>query len=308
MKEIFFYIGISGFLAVFQAVACGIGLAGYWHWSEQWKHGTLPIKEIAGLVAALIFIGSFAIAPVLVAFEFGGWIAAVFQSLVLVVTFALVWMSHATGDRPSPPSPGPESDTEPAVQDQRRRFIRALPGSLLCFCFSVAYAAAILGRSFPGMDKDWLADLMRIEMLVIHSLPFVSLITLIRFEHRHWRYFQWFLFVTWYCLYLGFALQIRESVDALLAFAAATFGTYLSFMLQESTQTRLALVFKRWVINLTLYASISIAVGAEKWRSGDAMLKLGLIYFALIGAIELTPIYGIHWRRWLEERLGRKTA
>ena len=308
MKEIFFYIGISGFLAVFQAAACGIGLLGYWHWRDPWKDERPKAKEFAGLAAALIFIGFFAIAPIIIAFEFGGWLAAVFQSVVLIVTFAFVRMSRATGDRPAPAAPDPEADTQPTVPNPRRHLARAIPGSLLCFYLAIAYAAEISGQSFPGMDKDWLADLMRIEMPVIHSLPFISLITLIRFQHRHWRYFQWFLFVTWYCLYLGFTLQVREIIDALVAFAAATLGTYLSFMLQQSTENRVVLVFKRWGINLALYALISAAVGAGNWRYDDAMLKLGLIYFALIGSIELTPVYRTHWGRWLQQKLHGKGA
>jgi len=38
------------------------------------------------------------------------------------------------------------------------------------------------------------------------------------------------------------------------------------------------------------------------------MLKLGLIYFALIGSIELTPVYRTHWGRWLQQKLHRKGA
>lgn len=308
LKEVFLYIGISGFLSVFQAAGCGLGLAAWFHFSDEFKKRKPRRSDLPSLFFGVPFISLFALAPLFMAYEFGGWLGALFQFAVLVMIVAFTCKSWKSGDRPEPldrKALEEKERSQPVVPDMKKNFLRALPGSLLCFYLSAAYLAAWLGKPFPAMETDWLGALVKIEFLVIHSLPFISLITLIRFQHKQWRFFQWFLFVTWYSLYLGFAMEIRDHWDAIPAFAAATLGTYLGFMLQESKANRVVLVFKRWGICLALLVFVSAVVGARDWSNTEGLIKVGMAYFLLIGAVELTPVYRIHWCRWIHEKIDR---
>jgi len=303
MKDIFLHIGVSGFMAVFQAAGGGLCLAAWDYFATEYRKRRPRLSDLPSFVFGIPFIFFFALAPILMAYKFNGWAGAVFQSLVLAMILYLIIRSYRQGVKTEPLDHRAIQEKElsrPVVPDKRKHFLRALPGSLFCFYLSAAYAAAWLGKPLPTMTHDWLVDLMTIELIAIHSLPFISLITLIRFgEHRHWRFFQWFLFITWYSLYIGFAIDVRDSWDAIPTFVAATLSTYLGFMLQESDVNRVVLVFKRWGVCLALFAMTAAAAEARTWHSHHPMVEAGAFYFAAIGAIELTPLYRTHWRRWI---------
>jgi len=304
LKDVFLYLGISGFMSVFQAAGCGLGLAAYLHFRDEYRKRRPRASDIPSFVFGGLFIGLWAVTPTWAAFTHAGWLAGLGQTIVLSMIIAFIVRSCRLGVEWKHAGRKAEEQAEeerPLVLDAKKHFFRALPGSILCFYLSAAYIAALLERPFPHMPEDWLESLVHIEFLVIHSLPFLSLITLIRFEHKHWRFFQWYLFVTWYCLYLGFALELREHWDALAAFAAATFSTYLGFMLEEVKLKRIPQVFKRWGVCFAVLVMVCMIMDARDWRAGAGLIPAGALYFAIIGIIELTPLYQTHWRNWMRD-------
>ena len=114
---------------------------------------------------------------------------------------------------------------------------------------------------------------------------------------RRWRIFQWFLFVTWMCLYLAFAVADENGLAGVAAFLAATGGTYLGFLLRWKTARRVAALAGRWLVSFILFMLAAGIAGSEDWRYSPALLVHGLIYFAAVGVMEASGLYERDWFR-----------
>ncbi|MCK6459948.1 MAG: hypothetical protein L6Q95_08650, partial [Planctomycetes bacterium] len=182
-----------------------------------------------------------------------------------------------------------------------RRIASALPA----FAAAALSGAALLGLPFPGTTRGALCHVVAVEFLVIHSFPFLSMITLPRVRTRRWRAYQWFLFATWSCLYLGFAGEGRHGWSGILDFASGAIATYLGFLLRWGSGNRVAALVKRWAASFLFFVVAAVLTGARDFGDSDATLLHGALYFAALGLAEACGLHDLDWRNALRRRHGR---
>jgi len=305
LERIFTTIGVAGFLAVFQAIGAGF-IRGAWSLvGEAWRESRRG--QLVGGFGISLFGAAWSLFPLIIAAEISGWTGFLAQLVILGVLLGIFF-------RPLPEEEGEKkaarSTRPPASVKSLRRLVtveqpplgpeplwrRVLP-ALSAFLLALAYLSARLDLSLPGLSREWLSLLVKVEFLVIHSFPFLALITLPRLKWRRWRVFQWFLFVTWMCLYLAFAVADENGLAGSAACLAATAGTYLGFMLRWKDARRVAALAVRWLVSFLLFMLAAGIAGSEDWRYSPALLLHGLIYFTAVGVLEASGLYERDWLR-----------
>ncbi len=299
LEKIFTTVGVAGFLAVFQATGAGF-IRGSWSLISEARRQS-KYGQLAGGIGIGLFGSAWSLFPIVIASGISGWTGGIAQTVILGVLLWSVFVPlRAAGDEgkrgTGPPEPGgekPPATTEPppAAGGLRNRLLPALTTLLI----ALAYLLALRGLWLPGVSGDWLSLLVKVEFLVIHSFPFLALITLPRLKWRRWRIFQWFLFVTWMCLYLAFAVADESGLAGIAAFLVATAGTYLGFLLRWSDARRIAALAKRWLMSFILFMAAAGIAGSEDWRLSSALLLHGLLYFAAVGLLEASGLYDRDW-------------
>jgi len=302
IHEVLAAIGGLGFASVFQGVGLLVVKATVGAVREAGHKGQL-LRTVPGAVGALLFGAVFAGMPFAMVLDFGGWPAFAAQAVVCVYLALALWLPAPAAT----PAPAPPPDPAPVPRVPFwRRGVSAAPALLLAGAFGLALA----GRPLPGAGAAGLCHLVGVEFLVIHSFPFLSLITLPRVTTRRWRIFQWYLFVTWFLLYVAFAVK-DDGAAGLAAFASGTLATYLGFLLRRTGQRAIVVLFKRWLAGFALFLVCAVVAGSQGWRVSPTTLWHGAAYFALLGGVELTGLYERPWRAGLKsvgERLARKWA
>jgi hypothetical protein len=301
LEKIFTTVGLAGFLALFQAPGAGF-LRGAWSLITEARR-----QSKYGQLAGGIFIGLFgavwSLFPIVIASGISGWTGGIAQSVILGVLLWSVFvpLREASDEKvvaavsPQPRRRPPSTTVEPLPGAGRLRN-RLLP-ALTTLLIALAYLLALQGVRLPGVSGEWLSLLVKVEFLVIHSFPFLALITLPRLKWRRWRIFQWFLFITWMCLYLAFAVADESGLAGTTAFLVATAGTYLGFLLRWTYIRRIAALARRWLVSFILFMAAAGIAGSEDWRFSRALLLHGLLYFAAVGLLELSGLYDREWLR-----------
>jgi hypothetical protein len=301
LEKIFMTVGVAGFLALFQAPGAGF-LRGAWSLFVEFRRKGQP-----GLLIGGIFIGLFgsvwSLFPIFVAAGISGWTGGIAQTIILGCLLWIVFKpirepagraEEATRPPEPPIEPLPAAPEPPKEAGSRRK--RLLP-AVTTLLIALAYLLALQDVWLPGVTGEWLSLLVKVEFLVIHSFPFLALITLPRLKWRRWRIFQWFLFVTWMCLYMGFAVADESGLAGIAAFLVATAGTYLGFLLRWSDVRRIAQLALRWLTSFILFMAAAGIAGTKDWRLSPEVLLQGLLYFTALGLLELSGLYDRDWLR-----------
>lgn len=309
--EILGRVGVLGFVSVFQAIGVAAARAVLTAARRALRGGTLA-KEAVGFVLGLVFSLFFVGVPLAMAAEFAGWPGLVAQIAILGTLVGFVFTPHpperavAVAEAPRgwlnrivarPPAP----QTPPGPW---RRLLSAAPA----LAVAAGCAAAAFGHPLLGMTRDGLCHLVKIEFLVIHSFPFLSLITLPRLGWRRWRIFQWFLFATWSCLYLAFAMEGEHALSGLIGFASGAIVTYLGFLLRLGAGNRISNLVKRWGVSFALFMAAAMLAGSRNPRVSETTLWHGAIYFVALGLAEASGLYDLDWKRALERVRRRPPA
>jgi hypothetical protein len=311
LEKIFTTVGVAGFLALFQATGAGF-IRGSWSLiteaRRQSKYG-----QLAGGIGIGLFGSAWSLFPIVIASGISGLTGGIAQSVILGVLLWSVFAplrEAAVEEKVATGAPAPRGEQPPAAAGPlpgagslRNRLLPALTTLLI----ALAYLLTLWGIALPGVSGEWLSLLVKVEFLVIHSFPFLALITLPRLKWRRWRIFQWFLFVTWMCLYLAFAVADESGLAGIAAFLVATAGTYLGFLLRWTDIRRIAALAKRWLVSFILFMAAAGIAGSEDWRFSRALLLHGLIYFAAVGLMELSGLYDRDWLRPFRRSLADRT-
>jgi hypothetical protein len=174
---------------------------------------------------------------------------------------------------------------------------------------AAGYGAALAGEPVLGTTREGLCHLVRIEFLVIHSFPFLSLITLPRLRWRRWRILQWFLFATWSCLYLAFAVEGEHGWSGLAGFASGALATYLGFLLRLGAGSRVPALVKRWIAGFAFFMAAAALSGSRNWQVSPATLWHGALYFAALGLAEAGGLCDRDWKSaWARLAARRQRA
>jgi len=284
--------GALGFAAVFQVAGVAMGRA------VVPRMRKAKLREIPGLLFALAFACFFACGPLAMVHEIAGWPGLAAQLVVLGTLVAFVAIPH-------PPEAKQAAVARPAAVVRPGRW-RRLASALPAFVVAAGYVAALLGGSVLGMTRGTLCHLVGTEFLVIHSFPFLSAITLPRIGWRRWRVFQWFLFVTWSCLYLGFAARGDHAWSGIIGFASGAIATYLGFLLRWNAGGRVAALAKRWIGSFVFLIAAAMVTGSRSWQESSTTLWHGALYFTAVGLAEAAGLYDLAWKPALARLKGRR--
>jgi hypothetical protein len=294
--EILGRFGVLGFVTVFQAIGVAVGRLSVSGARDAWRAGN-PKGVLGPLFFSLLFAGF----PLALASAFAGWAGLVAQTLILGTLVGFVVTPHA-------PLPAAQAEAarrpaagrgEAARRPSRwRRIASALPALVA----ASGCAAALVGHPILGMTRGALCHVVKVEFLVVHSFPFLAIITLPRLRHLRWRVFQGFLFVTWSCLYLAFAMDGGQEVAGLAGFASGAIVTYLGFLLRWHDGHRVRDLATRWAASFALLFLAAVVTGAHETQVADATLWHGLVYFAALAGAEASGLYDLDWRRVLVRR------
>ena len=176
-----------------------------------------------------------------------------------------------------------------------KKILAGLSSLFIMACYGLA------SRSIAGAiaDPRYLAQLMQVEFLVIHSFPFICLIALQR--PRSWRGkgVQGYLFTALLSLYMLAAG--KESVAGVLIFLSATLVTYLGFLLRLRDPGAAVNLLKRWGVSFAFFILWCMILGMEsevsQWRPGDKLFGFGFLYFLSLALAEFTGIYDRSFRK-----------
>ncbi|MBN1673801.1 MAG: hypothetical protein JXR37_22325 [Kiritimatiellae bacterium] len=316
LQKILMGYGLLGFITIFHGIGVAMVVGGWLSVKEQGRagHGRAWGAKVGGMVAMGFLALWFIAIPACVAFEMGGVGLLAVQLGILVTLFVFAFVpgrASAEGDAGteagakqtirsrivSAITPWREVRQEPA----RPAFWQRLAAASFGFFLGACYYAVLLGAQIGGMDRDWLSHLMANEFLVIHSFPFVSIIALPRVPAGRWRIVQWFLLTSFLSLYLAFSTE--GGVPGMIAFVAATFGTYFGFMLRARDPARFAHLVKRWVVGFAVFILTAATTGSRQPDTSAETILMGAMYFVCIGAMEISGLYD---RKWVDtDQSGR---
>jgi hypothetical protein len=185
-----------------------------------------------------------------------------------------------------------------------KALLAALPLLAIAFVYFLAR-----GTDAPvlGLDPDWLRTLLLLELLAIHSFPFLGLLAVVRPATPEFRGLKWLGVAAMGFLYVNGAQQFA-GWPGVLAFASLTGATYLGFLLNWTAVDAAASLTVRWMVNFSLLVVFAIAVSLPSdvnlWQDHTASLTLGALYFGSSGLVELTGFYRLP--TW--GKLGRELA
>ncbi len=321
LEKILTSIGGLGFISVFQLIGVW-GLYAVWTGAKKSLNGQRFVKDLAGFIGGTFFSLWFTILPLFMIYEMGGLPLMTIQMIILGILITFVATPHPKQASKEEGS----KQAEPENKGIKKSLIklgnidaalletsagtaywsRMIP-ALTCFGLAVCYIAALLGSPVGGMTKEWLSLLVKVQFLVIHSFPFLALITLPRLEMLRWRIFQWFLFCTWFCLYLAFAVADEHGIGGIIAFMSGTLATYLGFILRTSDEKQIFMLGKRWITSFVVFILSAILFDSGNWQVSNKILYHGTVYFIVLGILELTGVYEMDWKALLQS-LKEKAA
>lgn len=161
---------------------------------------------------------------------------------------------------------------------------------------AAAFASWLLGRPLvSGLDADWLVDVMQVEFLVIHSLPFMVLVSLWKPGQPALEGIRWLTFLALGAMYLAGGYNVA-GWRGIGMFVSLTAATYLGFLFRMRGQTeKLPELAARWLANYVFFLLALIVFGTPKdvsdWPGSVGVLRAGGAYFLLLAAIEMSGIY-----------------
>ncbi len=183
------------------------------------------------------------------------------------------------------------TDRDQAPEEQAIRRKAAAPN----LCLGAVYAVAALWVCYKGSFAfAWLASIMTIEFLVIHSFPFMMLIASYEPKTAFGKRSQKAAFWTMLGVYVLFALK-EGGLSGAIAFAGLTVSTYLGYLLRRTGPDAVAQLMARWVMSFFAFIGAMMVTGTsgdiDKWTGSVRILFSGMLYFTALGLLEWNGFY-----------------
>ena len=128
---------------------------------------------------------------------------------------------------------------------------------------------------------------------MIHSFPFIFLLTLRKAVTLKGRISQWYFFGFLISLYVFAASQ--EGMLGLTAFLSSVFATYLGFILHVGQENAMIQSFSRWIISFVFFVVFSgiskLPESVQSWHLYDETFKFGFLFFTALGVVEFSGLY-----------------
>jgi hypothetical protein len=179
--------------------------------------------------------------------------------------------------------------TAPEEQTLRRR--AAVPNLVLGAIYAAAGCAALL---VGGTGYPWLGSTMAIEVLVIHSFPFLMLIASYEPATKRGKLLQKIIFWTMLGVYILHTLK-AGGVSGAFVFAGLTVSTYLGYLLRRISPDAVKQLILRWVMSFAVFLVSSAVTGMpgdfEEWTGSGRTPYFGMLYFTTLGLLELKGFY-----------------
>ena len=154
-----------------------------------------------------------------------------------------------------------------------------------------------LDEPILGWSKRTLTDVMKIEFIVIHAGAFLGWVGLYNPKTFRGKVFQWVCFFSLLAMYTFFASQAGWAGIAL--FFGLTFTTYFGLILNwhdVNAQIRLG---ARWIVCFIAFFAgpgfFDTPENVGSWGGKLSVIKAGAAYFAILGLVELSGFYQVHW-------------
>ena len=173
--------------------------------------------------------------------------------------------------------------------------VKSIVAGLPLFLLSLtAFVVVVTGQSYLGISRLWLAQMLKIEFLVIHSFPFITLIALAKPQTRNKKIIQWVGFSGLMCLYIGGVCAVG-GWQGLVLFVSLTISTYLGFMLQLYERNTKVILCVRWAVNTTVFLACAMIFRlpstVNDWHLASTAPSCGLVYFVIITLVEFSGFY-----------------
>lgn len=283
-------------------VGLGFGMAGLFMILSSWRAKPLKISVI--LVGTVFGLGLTAAgAGILYALhkacleELG--LGATFTCLFLtLIPFAIATVDAKllNGRLKEWRLPVPARDKELPHPNLMRRLGATLPNASVALLFLLA----LRGVANAWTDATHLCRLMQVEFLVIHSMGFLGLLVLSKVENLLDAILRGCLALGLMGMYGLFAVKI-DGLTGGLEFLSAAFATYAGIFFTGAEDDMKSQVIKRWIVTgilfLVLAGVFRMPESVNSWR-GDACLRYGMAYFALLALMEASGLYN---RRWMKK-------
>ncbi len=174
-----------------------------------------------------------------------------------------------------------------------------LPVAALLLTAATYRSAVRAARPWFGFTREWLATMMQIEFLVIHSFAFIMLVAWWKPQTVPLKVLRWTVFAAFSGLYLYAAFESEGGWASVAAFLGLTAVTYLGAMLRRLATGEMVLLGFRWLFNSFAFLFLADKLGlpdtVNDWAGRPEVLNFGFWYFAALALVEVLIAGG----RWL---------
>jgi len=175
------------------------------------------------------------------------------------------------------------------------RLVAILPPLVTAIAFAIAWLR--WGSDHAAV----MAKTIQLEFLVIHAGLFLGVFILVPIETALFRMLRWVAVALFAYLYLQAAHSLLGWLGA-LTMIGIFLGTYGAFLVPSATSAatasrgrRAAEIGVRWGVSMLAYGLISSAFALPElvntWAEQRESVALGAVYFAVLAAVECTPLY-----------------
>ncbi len=183
------------------------------------------------------------------------------------------------------------TDLDRAREERALRRQAAAPN----LCLGALYAVAALWTFFKGrIGFAWLASIMAIEFVAIHSFIFMMVIASYKPGTAFGKRAQKVAFWTMLSVYVLCALK-EGGLPGAIAFAGLTVSTYLGYLLRRTSRDAVAELIARWGMSFIAYfgtaAALDVPGDVDRWAQSDKMPFFGMLYFTAIGLLDWYGFY-----------------
>jgi hypothetical protein len=192
------------------------------------------------------------------------------------------------------------------------KVLKRLALNVLTALPSLSLAAAYVivtphGGQFLGMDGDYLADLIGVELLVILLFPVIWFLALMDKAHPASAGNHLGLLLGWgYLLLIGGSGTWLIGIRFFLFFVWAVLATFLGFWMNQENRSLMLRISAQCVITFFLYTGLMLRFGPTGFSDFTAaragIFLVGRYYFLVLGILDLSGFY--YFPFWV--RLSRK--
>jgi hypothetical protein len=168
---------------------------------------------------------------------------------------------------------------------------------------------AIAEGGLLGLDTRILGSVMQLEFVVVISGGFLIMPLMFAVPWRLWvlKAIQGVIFLV-FAVHFGRMAHGVLGWGGVLGYAGLTYATFSGVLIGKVDPDENALLiaetFLRWISIFALFPLTLLVVGAptnaDGWGRNAEILPAGVVYFTLLGAIELSGVFGllrrVNWR------------